>query len=168
MIPEGISEIQSGARTQSRKEAARRRASRLERRAMREGRGHAVGFGNGCSVRACSHGVFGADGSFRPAPGLPMNHLANADGRMPIASGTEQPTQNKSVENLVAEFGMLRSAVIRLVEGSPSQSAKVEAKYGCVADGDNHNKKFSLCRSRPIISICPSKRRPTHRKCCSE
>jgi hypothetical protein len=58
-------------------------------------------------------------------PGLPMNSLANADGRMPIASGTEQPPENKSVENLVAEFGMLRSAVIRLVEGRPSQSAKV-------------------------------------------
>jgi hypothetical protein len=97
-----------------------------------------------------------------------MNHLANADGRMPIASGTEQPTENKSVENLVAEFGMLLSTVMRLVEGRPSQSAKVEAKYGYVADGDNHNKKFSLCQSQPIISICPSKRRPTHRKCCSE
>jgi hypothetical protein len=48
-------------------------------------------------------------------PGLPMNSLANADGRMPIASGTEQPTENKSVENLVAELGMLRSAVICLV-----------------------------------------------------
>jgi hypothetical protein len=58
-------------------------------------------------------------------PGLPMNSLANADGRMPIASGTEQPTENKSVENLVAELGMLRSAVICLVEGRTSQSAKV-------------------------------------------
>jgi hypothetical protein len=37
-------------------------------------------------------------------PGLPMNHLANADGRMPIASGTEQPTENKSVENLAPEI----------------------------------------------------------------
>src|ERR1700730_317343 len=101
-------------------------------------------------------------------PGLPMSHLANAVGTMPIVSGTEQPSENKSVENLVAEFGLLRSAVIRLVEGHPSQSAKVEAKYGYVADDDNHNKKFSLCQSRPIISICPSKRRPTHRKCCSE
>ncbi len=32
-------------------------------------------------------------------PGLPMNHLANADGRMLIASGTEQPTENKSFAN---------------------------------------------------------------------
>jgi hypothetical protein len=30
-------------------------------------------------------------------PESPMNHLANANGRMPIASGTEQPTENKSV-----------------------------------------------------------------------
>ena len=80
-----------------------------------------------------------------------MNHLANADGRMPIASGTEQPTQNKSVENLVAEFGMLRSAVIRLVEGSPSQSAKVEAKYGCVADGDNHNMSIEEKANAPEV-----------------
>jgi hypothetical protein len=37
---------------------------------MREGREHAVGFGNGCSVRVSSHGVFGADGSFRPTAGI--------------------------------------------------------------------------------------------------
>ena len=42
---EGISEILLALEL-SREEAARRRASRLERRAMREGRGYAVGFGN--------------------------------------------------------------------------------------------------------------------------
>src|SRR6266436_4847005 len=45
----GISEIKFGRRTESRKEADRRRASRLGCRAVRKGWGHAVRFGNGSS-----------------------------------------------------------------------------------------------------------------------
>src|SRR6266478_9066347 len=67
---EGISEIKFGSRTESRKEAARRRASRLERRTVREGWGHAVRFRSGSSFRDCDEGVFSADGSFRPAAEL--------------------------------------------------------------------------------------------------
>jgi hypothetical protein len=65
-------------------------------------------------------------------PSLPMNFLANAEGRTPAASGTE--TANTSVENLLAEFGVLRSAIIRRVEGHKPQGAKFDAKYGYVAD----------------------------------
>jgi hypothetical protein len=46
-------------------------------------------------------------------PSLPMNLLANADGRAPTASGTDESAPDKSVKNLLAEFEVLRSAVIR-------------------------------------------------------
>jgi hypothetical protein len=67
-------------------------------------------------------------------PGLSMNLLATADGRTPTASGTEKAAANSSVENLLAEFDVLRSAVIRRVEGRKPQGAKVDAKYAYVAD----------------------------------
>lgn len=67
-------------------------------------------------------------------PGLAMNVLANADGRTPTASEPEQRVANKSVENLLAEFGVLRSAVIRSIESRKPQSAKFDTKYAYVSD----------------------------------
>jgi len=67
-------------------------------------------------------------------PSLPMNLLANAEGRTATASGTEKAAVNKSVENLLAEFGLLRSAVIRRIEGRKPPGAKFDAKYAYVAD----------------------------------
>jgi hypothetical protein len=67
-------------------------------------------------------------------PGLPMNVSANADGRTPTASGAEKNAANKSVESLLAEFGVLRSAVIRRIEGRKLQGAEFDAKYAHVAD----------------------------------
>src|SRR6202035_5074630 len=69
-----------------------------------------------------------------PLPSLPMNLLANADGRAPTASGPEKAAANTSVENHLAEFGVLRSAVIRRIEGRKPQGAKGDAKYAYVAD----------------------------------
>ena len=45
-------------------------------------------------------------------PSLPMNLLANAAVRTPIAFGTDEAAPDKSVKNLLAEFEVLRSAVI--------------------------------------------------------
>ena len=67
-------------------------------------------------------------------PSLPMNFLANADGQTPTAAGTEEAAANKSVENFLAEFGILRSAVIRRFEGAGSHRAKLNANYTYVAD----------------------------------
>jgi hypothetical protein len=67
-------------------------------------------------------------------PSLPMNHLANADGQTPTASGKEKADANNSVENLLAEFGVLRSAVIRRIEDRKQQGAKFDAKHTYVAD----------------------------------
>jgi hypothetical protein len=61
-------------------------------------------------------------------PSLPMNLPANADGRAPTASRAEKDAANKSVEDLLAEFGVLRSAVIRRIEDRKPQAAKSDAK----------------------------------------
>jgi hypothetical protein len=67
-------------------------------------------------------------------PSLPMNLSANADSRTPTASGAEKGAANKSVENLLAEFGVLRSAVIRRIEDRKQQGANFDAKHAYVAD----------------------------------
>jgi hypothetical protein len=69
-------------------------------------------------------------------PSLPMNLLANADGRTPTAFGAEagKNAANNSVENLLTEFGVLRSAVIRRIESRKPQSAEFDVKYAYVAD----------------------------------
>ena len=67
-------------------------------------------------------------------PGFPMNLLASADGRTRTATGPEKPAANKSVENLLAEFDVLRSAVIRRIEGWKPQGAEFDAKYAYVAE----------------------------------
>jgi len=67
-------------------------------------------------------------------PGLPMNHLANAHGRKPTASVAEKAVVNTSIENLLAEFRVMRSAIIRCIGGREPQGATVDAKYAYVAD----------------------------------
>ena len=67
-------------------------------------------------------------------PSSPMNLLANADGQTPTASGAEKGAANKPVENLLAEFGVLRSAVIRRIEDIKPQGAEFDAKHAYVAD----------------------------------
>src|SRR6267378_4059484 len=67
-------------------------------------------------------------------PSLPMNLPANADGRTATASRAEKDAANKSVEDLLAEFGVLRSAAIRRIEDRNPQGAKCDAKHEYVAD----------------------------------
>jgi hypothetical protein len=71
--------------------------------------------------------------SERP-PSLPMNPWANADGRMPSASGMHETPPHKSVKDLLAEFEVLRSAVIRSAEDGGSGGPKCDAKYAYVDD----------------------------------
>jgi len=67
-------------------------------------------------------------------PSLPTNFLANADGRTPAASRAEKRAANSSVENLLGEFGVLRSAVIRRFEDRKLQGGRLDPKYAYVAD----------------------------------
>ena len=66
-------------------------------------------------------------------PSLPMNLSASADGRTPTASRAAKDAANKSVESLLAEFGVLRSAVIRRIEDRKHQDAKSGVKHSYVA-----------------------------------
>jgi hypothetical protein len=65
-------------------------------------------------------------------PSLPMNLLANADGRTPTASGIDEAGTDKSVKKLLAEFEVLRSAVIRRVEDDEPRGPQFDAKYAYV------------------------------------
>jgi len=67
-------------------------------------------------------------------PSLPMNLVANADGRTQAASDAKKDATSRSVESLLVEFGVLRSAVIRRMEGRKPQGAEFYAKYAYVAD----------------------------------
>ena len=67
-------------------------------------------------------------------PSLPTNFLANADGRTPAASRAEKRAANSSVENLLGEFGVLRSALIRRFEDRKLQGGRFDAKHAYVAD----------------------------------
>ncbi|HEY4762931.1 MAG TPA: hypothetical protein VIH75_04600 [Candidatus Sulfotelmatobacter sp.] len=67
-------------------------------------------------------------------PSLPVDLLANADGRGPTASGAEKAAANKSVDNLLAEFGFLRSAIVRRVDDDGSDGAESTAKYAYITE----------------------------------
>jgi hypothetical protein len=67
-------------------------------------------------------------------PSFPRNPVLNADGRTPTASGTDEAAPDHSVKNLLAEFELLRSAVIRRVEDSARPGPKFAAKYAHVDD----------------------------------
>jgi hypothetical protein len=69
-----------------------------------------------------------------PLPSVPMNLLTNADDGTLTASGAEKDIANKSVENLLAKFGVLRSVVMRRMEDRKPQGAKFDANYAYVAD----------------------------------
>ena len=67
-------------------------------------------------------------------PSLPMNLLANADERTRTASRAENRAANTSVENLLGEFGVFRSAVIRRFEDRKLQGGRFDGKHAYVAD----------------------------------
>jgi hypothetical protein len=67
-------------------------------------------------------------------PSSPMNLVANAEGRTPTASGAEKGAANRPVENFLAEFGVLRSAIIRRIEDRKAEAAEFDAKHAYVAD----------------------------------
>jgi hypothetical protein len=67
-------------------------------------------------------------------PSLPMNFLATTHGPMPTAPGREAAAANESVESLLTEFSVLRSALVRRVEDGGSHSATFDANYAYVTD----------------------------------
>ena len=67
-------------------------------------------------------------------PSLPMNLLTNANGRTPAASRADEAATDKSIKNLLAEFEVLRSALIRCVENDGSHRPQFDGKYAYIDD----------------------------------
>lgn len=67
-------------------------------------------------------------------PGLPTNQLPTPDGGTRVPPGTHDPAANRSIESLLGEFELLRSAMVRRVESRRPHSANVDAQYRYVAD----------------------------------
>jgi hypothetical protein len=67
-------------------------------------------------------------------PSLPMNLSPKQDGRTPAASGMGEAAADKTVKNLLAEFAVLRSALLRCVEDGGSRGAKFDGKYAYIDD----------------------------------
>ncbi len=98
-------------------------------------------------------------------PGLPMDHLANADGRIPIASGAKKAAANKSVENLLTEFGVLRSAIIRRTEGREPQGAKHAYVVNvCVTRFNEQIDEIERWRSSEIVGFSAARLRAEARE----
>jgi hypothetical protein len=67
-------------------------------------------------------------------PSLPVNLWTKADGRAPIAPGTEKAAANKSLDNLLAEFGFLRSALVRRLDDAGLEGAEFAAQYAYITE----------------------------------
>jgi hypothetical protein len=97
-------------------------------------------------------------------PNLPMNLFANANGRTPTASGMEKPAANKSVDNLLAEFGFLRAAVVSRVDDGGSDGAEFNAKYAyitnvCVTRFNEQIDEIERWRSSEIVGFSAARLR---------
>jgi hypothetical protein len=100
-------------------------------------------------------------------PSLPITLSANADGR--TTSRARKNAVDRSVENLLAEFGVLRSAVIRRIEGSNGPAVKSDVKYAHVADVcvTEFNKQIDAIerwRSSEIVGFSASRLREEARE----
>lgn len=95
---------------------------------------------------------------FERAPGLPMNHSTNVDPRARIAPGKLQVATSGSIEALLGDFRLLRSVLIRHVEGQRSHDAKVESEYryladSCVTKFNERVKEIERRRSSEIVGF---------------
>jgi hypothetical protein len=102
-------------------------------------------------------------------PSLPMNLLANVDGRTPTASGTEKATANNSINNLLAEFSFLRAAVVSRVDDGGSDGAEFNAKYAyitdvCVTKFNEQIEEIERWRSSEIVGFSAARLRAEARE----
>ncbi len=102
-------------------------------------------------------------------PSLPMNLSTNADGRTPTASRAEKDAASKSVESLLAEFGVLRSAVIRRIEDRKTQGATFDWKHAyvahvCVTRFNEQIDEIERWRSSEIVGFSTSRLRAEARE----
>lgn len=102
-------------------------------------------------------------------PILPMNLLANTSGRKLGASGIDKAAADKSVKNLLAEFEVLRSALIRRVEDSALHVPDFDPKYAyvddlCVARFNEHLDEIERWRDSEIVGFSAARLRAEARE----
>jgi hypothetical protein len=100
-------------------------------------------------------------------PSLPMNLSANADARR--TTPRRKNAVNESVENLLIEFGVLRSAVIRRIGGPKVPAEKFDAKFAhvaavCVTEFNEHVEEIERWRSSEIVGFSASRLREEARE----
>ena len=91
-------------------------------------------------------------------PNLPRNPVLNADGRTPAASGPDAAAPGRSVQSLLAEFEILRSAAIRGVEDGAPHGPRFDEKYAyvddlCVARFNKQIDEIDRWRSSQIVGF---------------
>jgi hypothetical protein len=102
-------------------------------------------------------------------PSLPENLLANGTVRTPTAFGAGEAAPDKSVEGLLAEFEVLRSAVIRRVEDTGSCDLKFDAQYAyiddlCVTRFNEQIDEIERWRSSQIVGFSAARLRAEARE----
>ena len=102
-------------------------------------------------------------------PSLPMDILSNANDRTPTVSATDEAAADKSVNNLLAEFDVLRSALIRWIENVGSLGLKFDTKYGyiddlCVKKFNEQIAELERWRSSEIVGFSAARLREEARE----
>ena len=105
---------------------------------------------------------------FHRSPGSPVNHSANADRRTRVALEKVQIAA-RSIEALLSDFRLLRSVLIRHVEGRGSQGVKIDSKCGyladsCVTEFNKRVKEIERWRSSEIVGFNPKRLRADSRE----
>jgi hypothetical protein len=100
-------------------------------------------------------------------PSLPMNLPAKTDGQ--TRSLPQKNGLNKSVENLLTEFGVLRSAVIRRIGSPKGPAATFDGNYAhiadvCVTEFNEHVEEIERWRSSEIVGFSASRLREEARE----
>lgn len=106
--------------------------------------------------------------SDRP-PSVPTNFLAVADGRILAGSAAAKLAADRSIENLLSEFGVLRTAVIRRLEDRKLQGASfgvIEADVAdvCVTRFNEQVEEIERWRSSEIVGFSAARLRAEARE----
>ena len=95
---------------------------------------------------------------FERSPGLPIDHSTNVDPRARIGPGKLQLVTSGSIQDLLGDFRVLRSALIRHVESQRPHDTKVESECRylaawCVTKFNERVKEIERRRSSKIVGF---------------
>src|SRR5260370_42315344 len=94
-----------------------------------------------------------------------MSQLANVVGIILLASGGKKAAENMYVENVLSEFGELRSAIMRRTEGREPQGAKHAYVVNvCVTRFNEQIDEIERWRSSEIVGFSAARLRAEARE----